>query len=86
MYQYAKDCGITLLTITHRPTLWKFHTHILTYDGEGGWSFDELESGAEVGLREEKAALEAKLSATNTNRSRLAELCAELGETSALLT
>jgi len=43
MYQTTKDLGILLITISHRPTLWKFHTHILKFDGQGNYTFGVLD-------------------------------------------
>lgn len=43
IYEIAKNMGITLLTITHRPTLWRFHTHILEFNGQGNWTFRPME-------------------------------------------
>jgi len=44
IYKTAIDMGITLLTITHRPTLWQFHTHILEFSGHGEWNLRKIEA------------------------------------------
>ena len=37
MMEHATRLGITLLTVSHRPSLWKYHSMILQYDGQGGY-------------------------------------------------
>lgn len=37
MMEYATKLNITLLTVSHRPSLWKYHALILHYNGVGGY-------------------------------------------------
>ncbi|ODN05560.1 ATP-binding cassette sub-family D member 2 [Orchesella cincta] len=48
MYNMLTQEGITLLTITHRPSLFKHHTHVLRFSGEGTWSFGPMDLTKEI--------------------------------------
>lgn len=61
MYDHATELGITMLTVSHRPSLWKYHSHVLQYDGQGGYVFTELDADRRLQLQEEKQQLEQKL-------------------------
>ncbi len=74
IYTHATELGISLLTVSHRPSLWKYHSWILQYDGQGGYVFTELDPERRLQLQEEKVAIEMKLSEVPKLERRLAEL------------
>ena len=42
IYEEYKARGITLITVSHRESLLKYHDYILKFDGRGGWNFYKL--------------------------------------------
>ncbi|KAJ1814028.1 ATP-binding cassette long-chain fatty acid transporter pxa2, partial [Coemansia sp. RSA 2598] len=74
MYTHATDLGITLLTVSHRQSLWQYHNYILQYDGQGGYVFSRLDPERRIQLTEEKQQIEQELASIKEMESRLHDL------------
>lgn len=61
MYDHATELGITMMTVSHRPSLWKYHNWVLQFDGQGNYVFTELDAEKRLALQEEKQSLDQKL-------------------------
>ena len=52
MYDTAKSLEITLMTVSHRRSLWKYHENILQFDGQGNYIFTKLDAERRLELEE----------------------------------
>jgi len=43
LYNYMKQVGITLMTVSHRQTLWPYHDYMLKFLGDKEFEFGEME-------------------------------------------
>lgn len=77
MYENVKALGITLMTVSHRRSLWKYHSKILQFDGQGGYIFTHLDAKKRLELEDEKEEIEMRLRQVPEIDRRIAELSAE---------
>lgn len=76
MYEHAKALGITLMTVSHRRSLWKYHSKILQFDGQGSYVFTRLDAERRLKLEDEREEVEGNLRGVPELRRRLEELSA----------
>ncbi|CAB3405584.1 unnamed protein product [Caenorhabditis bovis] len=47
MYRLCREMNITLFTVSHRKSLWKYHEYTLHMDGRGGYQFEKIDPDSE---------------------------------------
>ena len=76
MYEHAKALEITLMTVSHRRSLWKYHSKILQFDGQGNYIFTGLDADRRLKLEDEREELELQLRQVPEIERRIEELSA----------
>ena len=84
MYQAAKEHDITIISISHRPALFKYHKYLLRVgEGESGteWNLEPIGNLPELikSVDAEISLLEQKIKQAIESKVRLAEINKELG-------
>ncbi|KAK5112021.1 hypothetical protein LTR62_004555 [Meristemomyces frigidus] len=74
VYDEAKRLDITLMTVSHRRSLWRYHGWILQFDGQGGYVFTRLDGEKRLKLEDEREELELRLRGVPAVARRIQEL------------
>jgi ATP-binding cassette subfamily D (ALD) long-chain fatty acid import protein len=79
MYNAAKNSGITLITISHRPSLMKHHNYLLKVNN-GQWELTEMSSkNARMTVDNEIRELKERIREEEATRRRIQEINDLLG-------
>ncbi|PNS16958.1 ATP-binding cassette sub-family D member 2 [Sphaceloma murrayae] len=74
MYDEAKRLGITLMTVSHRRSLWRYHGWILQFSGVGGYVFTRLDAEGRLRLEDERDEIDVRLRQVPEIEKRIREL------------
>lgn len=80
MYTHSQELGISLLSVSHRTSLWKYHDLILQFDGQGGYLFGDLDPEERLKVEEESRQLDAYIRSVPDMEERLAMLKASVAQ------
>jgi ATP-binding cassette subfamily D (ALD) long-chain fatty acid import protein len=79
-YNRAKELGITLITISHRPSLFKYHHTLLRVLDDEKWETTIIGTAGEVmSLERERLSLEQRIRDLPKQKKRLEVVNARLG-------
>jgi len=49
LYSHMKSIGITLITVSHRETLWKYHEYLMRFYGDQQYEFIHMPEEKKLG-------------------------------------
>ncbi|ODV59321.1 ATP-binding cassette long-chain fatty acid transporter PXA2 ASCRUDRAFT_26032, partial [Ascoidea rubescens DSM 1968] len=75
MYEHAtKALKISIISVAHRTSLWKFHNYLLQFNGDGTYIFKKFNYKKRLALQDEKFLIEKNLNNVGSLQSRMNEL------------
>ena len=70
LYHYMKTEGITLITVSQRDSLWKFHEYLLRFQGDQQYEFGKMPQEKLINDESRRTELEGAGHDSESNKSK----------------